>query len=65
MEKEFWLQRQRESGEMARSATSAEARLIHLDLAGRYSIEAAAVGLKSGSGRRASRSEGETEGVRP
>lgn len=36
MEKQFWLRRQSESVEMAASATSAEARLIHLDLAGRY-----------------------------
>lgn len=65
MEKEFWLQRQRESREMARSATSAEARLIHFDLAGRYSIEAAAVDLETDSGRQASLSGSETEESRP
>jgi hypothetical protein len=41
MEQKYWLGRKRASGEMARKATSAEARLIHLELAGRYSIRAA------------------------
>ncbi|HEY0627086.1 MAG TPA: hypothetical protein VGD10_10175 [Allosphingosinicella sp.] len=42
MDKTFWLKRQQESADMARNATSAAARLVHLELAGRYSIEAAA-----------------------
>jgi hypothetical protein len=41
MEQEYWLGRNREAKVMARRAASAEARLIHLDLAGRYSIQAA------------------------
>ena len=41
MEQEYWLSRTREAKVMARQAVSAEARLIHLDLAGRYSIQAA------------------------
>lgn len=60
MDKEFWLKRQRESVEMADAATSSEARLIHLDLAGRYSIEAATANLKARPAPSAS-SEAETE----
>ena len=41
MEQKYWLGRKRAAGAMARRATSAEARLIHLELAGRYSIRAA------------------------
>jgi hypothetical protein len=40
MEKKFWLDRQRESVEMAHNATCAEARLVHFELAGRYGVEA-------------------------
>ena len=47
MEKAYWLQRQQDSGDRARSSTSAQARLIHLDLAGRYGIEAANVVLET------------------
>jgi hypothetical protein len=42
MEQTYWLGRKRISAANARRATSAEARLVHLDLAGRYSIKAAA-----------------------
>ncbi len=42
MEQTYWLGRKRVSAANARSAASAEARLVHLDLAGRYSIKAAA-----------------------
>ena len=42
MEQTYWLGRKRASAANARSARSAEARLAHLDLAGRYSIKAAA-----------------------
>lgn len=42
MEQEYWLGRTREARATARRAASAETRLIHLDLAGRYSIQAAA-----------------------
>jgi len=37
----YWLRRKRASLNRARNATSAEARLAHFDLAGRYSIKAA------------------------
>lgn len=42
MEKKYWIGRKRAAMAMARAATSAEARLIHYDLAGRYSVNAAA-----------------------
>jgi len=41
MEQSYWLGRKRAAGVMARKATSAQARLIHFELAGRYSIRAA------------------------
>jgi hypothetical protein len=42
MEQAYWLSRKRASAANAKRALSAEARLAHLDLAGRYSIKAAA-----------------------
>lgn len=42
MDQTYWLGRKRASAAAARRATSAEARLVHLDLAGRYSVMAAA-----------------------
>lgn len=41
MDKKYWIGRKRAAMAMARAATTAEARLIHYDLAGRYSIMAA------------------------
>jgi hypothetical protein len=41
MEKKYWIGRKRSALAMARGAASAEARLIHYELAGRYSIKAA------------------------
>ena len=41
MEQTYWLSRNRASAANARRAGSAEARLAHFDLAGRYSIKAA------------------------
>ena len=41
MEKTYWSARKRASMAMARTASSAEARLIHYELAGRYSLKAA------------------------
>jgi hypothetical protein len=41
MEKKYWIGRKRAAMAMARAATNAEARLIHYELAGRYSIRAA------------------------
>ena len=41
MDKEYWIGRKRAAMAMARAATDSEARLIHYDLAGRYSVRAA------------------------
>ena len=40
MEKAYWLGRKRASLKSAQNAASSEARLIHYDLAGRYSLKA-------------------------
>jgi len=40
MEHKYWLARKRASVANAEQATSSEARLVHLDLAGRYSVKA-------------------------
>ena len=40
MERDYWLGRKRESFMLARQATSAEAKLIHYELAGLYSVKA-------------------------
>ena len=40
MEQTYWLQRKRSSLAKALTANSAEARLVHFDLAGRYSLKA-------------------------
>jgi hypothetical protein len=42
MEQAYWLGRKRAAAANARRAASAEARLVHLELAGRYSVKAAA-----------------------
>ena len=47
----YWIGRQRASMAMAKHAATSEARLIHYDLAGRYSVKAAhrlPVQLRSG-----------------
>ena len=41
MSKEYWIGRKRAAIAMARAASSSEVRLIHYELAGRYSIKAA------------------------
>ncbi len=41
VEKAYWLRRQREELALADTTTCVEAKLIHLDLAGRYSVKAA------------------------
>ena len=41
MEKSYWIGRKHAAMAMARRAASAESRLIHYELAGRYSIKAA------------------------
>ena len=48
MERTYWIARKRASAANARQADSAEARLVHLDLAGRYSIKAAAANRDGG-----------------
>jgi len=40
MDKAYWLRRKQASLRMARNAASSRARLIHFDLAGRYSVNA-------------------------
>ena len=45
MERAYWLSRMRASKVMAREAAGAQARLIHYELAGRYSIRAAQTGI--------------------
>lgn len=40
MEKTYWLSRKRASLRLAQNAAGSEARLIHYDLAGRYSLKA-------------------------
>ena len=40
MEKTYWLSRKRASLKLAQNAASSEARLVHYDLAGRYSVKA-------------------------
>jgi hypothetical protein len=44
MEQAYWLSRKQASVQSARDATSSEARLIHYDLAGRYSLKAMLAG---------------------
>ena len=41
VEKKYWIGRKRAALAMAQGAAGAEARLIHYDLAGRYSVKAA------------------------
>ena len=40
MEKAYWLCRKRASLKLAQNAASSKARLVHYDLAGRYSLKA-------------------------
>ena len=40
MERDYWLGRKRESFMLAEQATSSEAKLIHYELAGLYSVKA-------------------------
>ena len=47
MEEAHWLSRNRASLDSAHNARSSEARLIHYDLAGRYSLKALAAGRQS------------------
>ena len=47
MEKAYWIQRKRASLKAAHNAAGAEARLIHYDLAGRYSLKAVSAETQS------------------
>jgi hypothetical protein len=40
MEEGYWIDRRRAAMTMARNASTAEARLIHYEMAGRYSLKA-------------------------
>jgi hypothetical protein len=44
MEQKYWLSRSKAAGRMARDADTSEARLLHFEMAGRYSIKAAVAG---------------------
>lgn len=69
MEQVYWLGRERVSLKAAQDAVSAEARLIHYDLAGRYSVKArsaetqATIGLGDSSPRDGA-ADGHTRGAR-
>ena len=52
MEKKYWIGRKRAAGTMARDAVSAEARLIHYELAGLYSVKAAQCAAAAADGKR-------------
>ena len=41
MDRKYWIGRMHAAHKMARQASTAESRLIHYDMAGRYSIKAA------------------------
>lgn len=47
MEKAYWLSRKRASLKLAKNAAGSEARLIHYDLAGRYSVKAVLAGARA------------------
>jgi hypothetical protein len=55
MEQSYWLERMRASGANARGAESSRARLIHFDLAGRYSVMAARAAAARSTGEGAGR----------
>lgn len=47
MEKAYWLSRKRASLKSAKDAVGSEARLIHYELAGRYSVNALSAETRS------------------
>jgi hypothetical protein len=63
MEKTYWLGRTRAAMAMARDATCSKARLIHYDLAGRYSVRAASATFMLP--RKSPATDGEREALRP
>ena len=44
MEQAYWLRRKRDARANAKAAETAEARMVHYQLAGSYSVKAAAAG---------------------
>jgi hypothetical protein len=56
MDNRYWIGRKRSAMGMALGAASAEARLIHYDLAGRYSVKAAQFPLPA-AGKQAAEGE--------
>ncbi len=63
MEQTYWLGRERAAMAMARNAASSEARLIHYELAGRYSLKAAFAPFMLP--HKGPATEGEREALRP
>ncbi|MEA2998902.1 MAG: hypothetical protein QOH04_3241 [Sphingomonadales bacterium] len=58
MDSRYWIGRKHSAMGMARDAATAEARLIHYDLAGRYSIMAAqCLPFSAAAGQRGTRGE--------
>lgn len=47
MEKAYWLGRKRASLKLAQNAASSEAKLVHYDLGGRYSVKASSVEMQA------------------
>lgn len=64
MDRTYWIGRERAALAMARAAATAEARLIHYELAGRYSIRAAH-SLPFMLPHRGPATQGEQEALRP
>jgi hypothetical protein len=61
MEKRYWIGRKRSAMKMARAARTSQARLIHYELAGLYSIKAAqSLPFKQAEGPRATGGESAT-----
>jgi hypothetical protein len=57
MGRKYWLDRERSALTMARNASTAEARLLHFQLAGRYSLKASASALSIPTGEARSKPE--------
>jgi hypothetical protein len=65
MERRYWIARMHAAMNMARRAATAKARLIHFDLAGRYSIKAAESLRPFMLARHGPATGGEREALRP
>ena len=64
MERSYWIRRMRAAMDMARRAATAKTRLIHFDMAGRYSLKAAASPRPFMLARREPATTGEREALR-